>query len=65
MTGKFERGDLVKCYDSNNVVVAQGLCNYNSTDCSHILRCHSKDIIEILGYCNAKELIHCDNLLLL
>ncbi len=65
VSGNFERGDLVKCLDENGTAIAQGLCNYNSNDCTSLLRCHSENIQKILGYCHAEEVIHCDNLLLL
>jgi glutamate 5-kinase len=62
--GSFKRGDIVICIDENHNTIAQGLVNYNSEESNLIKGQVSKDIVDILGYCDEAELIHRDNLVL-
>ena len=65
VSGDFERGEMVGCFDSNNKEIARGLINYSAAETRKILRCSSNEIETILGYVNELELIHRDNLVLL
>jgi len=62
--GSFSKGDLVKCIDEKGKEIARGLVNYNSTESIKILGNSSSMIADQLGYCDAEELIHRDNLVL-
>lgn len=63
--GVFERGEVVSCVDERGEVLAKGLVNYSSNQADKIKRHPSKDIEQILGYVDAAELIHRDNLVVL
>ncbi len=60
--GKFTRGDMVRCIDSNGKVVAHGLVNYSSAEACQIIGQSSERIESILGYVDEAELIHRDNM---
>ena len=62
--GKFTRGDLVSCVDSDGVEVARGLVNYNSDEANRIKGQSTEAISTILGYREDDELIHRDNLVI-
>jgi glutamate 5-kinase len=63
--GEFQRGAAVACRDQNGHIVARGLINYSSSESRRIARKPSSDIETLLGYVDAAELIHRDNLVLL
>ncbi|MAM56255.1 MAG: glutamate 5-kinase [Salinicola sp.] len=63
--GAFRRGDMVVCVDERGVRVAKGLVNYSSADASRLVGQPSRRIAEILGYMEAPELIHRDNLVVI
>ncbi|WP_110687730.1 glutamate 5-kinase [Salinicola aestuarinus] len=63
--GEFKRGDMVLCVDEQGARVAKGLVNYDSRDTARLLGQPSQRIGEILGYVEAAELIHRDNLVVL
>lgn len=63
--GYFERGDVVACVDLDGKEIARGLVNYNASEAARIMRKSSSEIESILGYVDAAELIHRDNLILL
>jgi len=65
VTGEFERGEVVACLDPAGREVARGLANYSSSEARQIIRKPSGEIEAILGYVDAPELIHRDNLVLL
>jgi glutamate 5-kinase len=65
VAGEFERGAVVACDDAQGREVARGLANYSSAETRQIMRRPSSDIETILGYVDAPELIHRDNLVLL
>jgi len=62
--GTFYKGDLVTCVDEKGLEIARGLVNYNSEESAKILGKSSEMIADALGYCDAEELIHRDNLVL-
>ena len=63
--GHFERGEVVACVDAHGREIARGLVNYSAAETAKILRKPSSEIEKILGYVDASELIHRDNLILL
>lgn len=63
--GQFERGDIIDCLDNDKQLIARGLVNYSSEECDQILGVPSADIERKLGYIDAEELIHRDNLVVL
>jgi glutamate 5-kinase len=56
---------VVSCLDPDGREVARGLVNYSAQDARRILRVPSHEIEARLGYIDAPELIHRDNLVLL
>ena len=65
VAGTFERGAVVACDDPQGREVARGLVNYSADETRRIMRKPSSEIEAILGYIDAPELIHRDNLVLL
>ena len=65
VSGDFERGEAVACFDIEGKEIARGLINYNAAETKKILRCASSEIETILGYVDEPELIHRNNLVLL
>ncbi|MCC7548495.1 MAG: glutamate 5-kinase [Burkholderiales bacterium] len=65
VTGDFGRGEVVSCVDPNGREIARGLINYSASETRRILRAPSHEIEQRLGYIEAPELIHRDNLVLL
>jgi len=63
--GDFERGDTVRLINESRREVALGAVNYRSIDLARLLRRHSDDIGELLGYDYGDEIIHHDDLVLL
>ncbi len=63
--GDFGRGAVIRCIDAQGQVIAHGLSNYSSADIQKILGHSLSEVSTILGYANAPELIHRDNLVLL
>ncbi len=62
--GEFERGAVVACMDESGHEIARGLINYASSEARRIAGCPSGEIEQRLGYLDAPELIHRDNLVL-
>lgn len=62
--GEFTRGDMVICMDPGGREIARGLVNYNSDEAATIIGRSSDQIETLLGYMDAEELIHRDNLVL-
>ena len=62
--GEFERGAAVACRTADGREVARGLVNYSSSEARRIARKPSGEVEAILGYIDAPELIHRDNLVL-
>jgi glutamate 5-kinase len=65
VSGEFERGAVVGCLDPQGREVARGLVNYSAAETRRIMRKPSAEIEALLGYVDAPELIHRDNLVLL
>ena len=63
--GEFGRGAAVACRTPDGREVARGLVNYSSAEARRIARAPSGEIEALLGYIDAPELIHRDNLVLL
>ncbi len=60
--GSFKRGDMVLCVDEQGARVAKGLANYGADEARRLAGKPSHQIEAILGYVEAHELIHRDNL---
>lgn len=65
VSGEFERGELVSCFDEQGIEVARGLVNYSSEEAVKIAGLSSAEFEDVLGYCDEAELIHRDNMVLL
>jgi glutamate 5-kinase len=65
LSGDFVRGDMVLCIDEQGKRIAKGLVNYGADEARRILGQPSHQIEAILGYMEAPELIHRDNLVVL
>lgn len=65
LSGDFVRGDMVLCVDEQGGRIAKGLVNYGAAEARRILGQPSHQIEAILGYMEAPELIHRDNLIVL
>ena len=63
--GSFQRGDLVRCVDSRGNEIARGLVNYNAEESALLCGKSSDQIAGILGFIDAEELIHRNNLVLM
>lgn len=63
--GRFARGELVACIDENGQRLAKGLINYSSSEALLLAGQASNQIERILGYIEAPELIHRDNLVVI
>ena len=62
--GKFGRGDLVRICDSHNRQVGCGLTNYAADELDKIKGAKSADILKLLGYRYADEVVHRNDLLM-
>ena len=62
--GEFERGAVVACLNETGIEIARGLSNYASSEARRIAGYSSGEIEERLGYLDAPELIHRDNLVI-
>ncbi len=65
ISGEFKRGEIISCVDQSGKEIARGLTNYDSVQTKLILGKSSKEIQEVLGQVDEKELIHRDNLILI
>ncbi len=63
--GKFKRGDLVSCLDTQGMEIARGLINYSAEETAKIAGKPSSEFEALLGYADDAELIHRDNLVLI
>lgn len=63
--GDFKRGEIVTCVDHQGKEIARGLVNYNATEARKIMGQSSNKFEALLGYVDAAELIHRDDLILL
>lgn len=62
--GEFERGSAVACLSPGGQEIARGLSNYGSAEVRLIAGKSSSEIEVTLGYIEAPEVIHRDNLIL-
>ncbi len=62
--GTFLRGEVVACVDEQGRQVAVGLVNYSADEAARIAGQASERIESLLGYVDAPELIHRDNMVL-
>jgi glutamate 5-kinase len=65
VSGQFERGELVSCFDESGLEIARGLVNYGKADAQLIAGKSSSEFERILGYADDSEMIHRDNMVLL
>ena len=63
--GEFNRGEIVSCVARDGREIARGLVNYSAAEARKIMGQPSNKIEQLLGYVDAAELIHRDNLVLL
>ena len=63
--GKFERGDVIDCKNSEGKIVARGVVNYSHKEVCQLYKTPSDQILRILGYAGEAEIIHRDNLVVL
>ena len=63
--GTFNKGDLVSVINQQDNEIARGLSNYSADDMKLICGKKMPEIKAILGECPYRDVIHCDNLLLL
>lgn len=62
--GSFKRGDMVLCVDEQGGRIAKGLINYGAEEARRLAGKPSHQIEAILGFVEAPELIHRDNLVI-
>lgn len=62
--GTFKRGDTVEICTAKGEVIARGLCNYSSSECSELMGKHHDELVQMLGSAADAEFIHRDNLVL-
>lgn len=62
--GNFQRGEAVACVTEQGQSVAVGLVNYSAEETRRIAGQGSEHIESLLGYADAPELIHRDNMVL-
>ena len=63
--GDFKRGECVSCVDPQGNEIARGLVNYDATETRKIMGQASDKFESLLGYVDAAELIHRDDLIVL
>jgi glutamate 5-kinase len=64
LQGDFEAGDLVQILSAKRAEIGRGLTNYNSVELGRIYGKKSGEIESILGFKEADEAIHRDNLVI-
>lgn len=62
--GSFKRGDTVEICTAQGEVIARGLCNYSSSECSELMGKHHEELLDLLGRDADAEFVHRDNLVL-
>jgi glutamate 5-kinase len=65
VSGRFERGELVSCFDESGLEIARGLINYGKAEAQLIAGKSSLEFEKILGYADDSEMIHRDNMVLI
>ncbi len=64
VSGRFQRGDVVRILDPDGNVLAQGLSNYASEDVAKLKGIRSEEFGDHIAYVGEPELVHRDNLVL-
>lgn len=64
ISGDFDEGDLITIVNLEQVELARGLTNYGREQLEKIKGHKSNEIEELLGFKNADEIVHRDNLVL-
>ncbi len=64
ISGDFGKGDMLAVYNQENKLIAKGLSNYDSSEAKKLIGHNSSEIINIIGYAGADELIHRNNMVL-
>jgi len=64
VTGKFDRGAVIQCFNELGGEVLKGLINYNSEEVRKIIGVSSDKIESVLGYVNESSLIHRNNMII-
>lgn len=64
LKGKFQRGDVVDIFDTEDNRLGCGISNYDSTEILAIKGSHSRSVSEILGYEYGSEVIHRNNMVM-
>jgi glutamate 5-kinase len=62
--GDFERGDVLALLAPDGSEIGRGLSNYGAQEARRIAGHPTSDIEALLGYLEAPELVHRDNLVL-
>lgn len=66
ITGKFAVGESIDMINAeNDKVIAKGICQYNHHDLNKIKGKNSEQIIDILGYCPSKVIVHRDDMVII
>jgi glutamate 5-kinase len=66
VTGDFVAGESVDIINaSTQEIIAKGICQYSKQDLLRIMGCNSDKIIELLGFCPSKVIIHRDDMVVL
>lgn len=66
VVGDFAAGESVDVVDMQSKnVIAKGICQYSKRDLMRIMGCKSDDILELLGCCPSKVIIHRDDMVVL
>ncbi|MDZ7371902.1 MAG: glutamate 5-kinase [candidate division KSB1 bacterium] len=63
--GRFKPGDFVDIYSQQKEYIAKGLCQYETDDLRRIMGRKSHEILSILGYITAEEVVHRNDLVLM
>lgn len=64
--GDFSVGDSIDIVNGENqVVIAKGICQYNYRDLQRIKGSKSDKIVELLGYCPSKVIVHRDDMVIM
>jgi glutamate 5-kinase len=63
--GNFRSGDCVSLLDNNDIEFGRGLVNYPAADVLRVKGRRSAEIVRVLGYKLADEIVHRDNFVLL
>jgi glutamate 5-kinase len=62
--GEFKRGQTIGIMDKEGIEIARGLTSFGSESLSKIIGLNSNKIIEILGYKDADNVVHINNMMI-